>query len=673
MVATTQIQSNEVIKAIDEIIKCINLGETIVFFGAGISRNSGLPVVNQIVPYVLEKLDVPKEDTQLILDKDNNPKIPFEAFMECLRENSKVDKIYDIYACGEPNTNHILLAKLAKEGKLKTIITTNFDMLIEHALAQEPNGWKEGEKYDVIYKEKDFENINWSQDKVRLIKIHGSIHNKEEMAITLAQVARKESSKAREKIIEEVFSKGKHKSVLILGYSCSDVFDLSPQIEAINGKLKEMLFVQHSDNQDIEDIRKQEDKNPFKEFKNSKRLYLDTNKLVEVLWRLIIKETYNFKKSHTKWKEKVDEWYSESIQKFSGAIKYYIPGILFYNTAEWSTTIRYYEHGLIISKKNNFKQAEGIIYGGLGSVYWSLGEYQKAIEYHEQALKVSRDIGDKQGEGIQLGSLGNAYWGLGEYQKAIEYLEQALKVSRDIGDKKDEGALLGNLGSVYTIIGDYQKAIEYHEQALKMSRDIGEKRGEGIEFGNLGGIYNYLGDYQKAIEYHKQALKIAKDIGDKKGEGNRLGNLGNSYFSLGDYQKAIRYYEQALKMAKDIGDKRNEGNWLGNLGNSAFSLSEYQKAIEYYKQALKISRDIGNKQVEGIVLSNLGNAYSSLGEYQKAIEYYNQSLDVFRTILPSNNAYIKTTVNNLRIAKSKIRTSSKFLASLLKRNNNYKG
>jgi hypothetical protein len=106
---STQILSTEVVGIVTEIIKGINSGETVVFCGGGISRDSGLPIVNQIVPYILEKLEVSAEDTKLILDKDNNPRIPFESFIQSLKENSNVDKIFDIYNLGEPNTNHILI------------------------------------------------------------------------------------------------------------------------------------------------------------------------------------------------------------------------------------------------------------------------------------------------------------------------------------------------------------------------------------------------------------------------------------------------------------------------------------------------------------------------------------------------------------------------------------
>lgn len=144
---------------IDEIIEKINLCETVIFCGAGISLNSGLPIVNQLVPYFLEKLKIPDEDVQLIVDMNNNPKIPFEVFMEIIQEESKSELIFDIYDQGIPNTNHILLAKLIKAGKIKTIVTTNFDKLLERALAMKPNEMIQDIDYDLLYKEQDFESI----------------------------------------------------------------------------------------------------------------------------------------------------------------------------------------------------------------------------------------------------------------------------------------------------------------------------------------------------------------------------------------------------------------------------------------------------------------------------------------------------------------------------------
>jgi hypothetical protein len=65
------------------------------------------------------------------------------------------------------------------------------------------------------------------------------------MAITLQQVAAKILSAQRMAVIEHIFSEGAHQNVLVLVYSCSDVFDISPQIAAIREYHKKVIYIDH--------------------------------------------------------------------------------------------------------------------------------------------------------------------------------------------------------------------------------------------------------------------------------------------------------------------------------------------------------------------------------------------------------------------------------------------
>jgi tetratricopeptide (TPR) repeat protein len=463
-----------VAKTINEIIKGINLGETAVFCGAGISRDSGMPIVNQLVPYILQKLEVSGEHIKLLLDIDNNPNIPFEAFMESIHERYNPELIFDIYKQGEPNTNHILLAKLIKAGKIRTIVTTNFDKLIEKALLIEPNSMIQGKDYELLYKEKDFDSIDWNKDQIRLIKIHGSIDDKEAMAITIKQIASQKLSQARFAVIKNVFSSGNHKRVLILGYSSSDVFDLSPQIQAIDGHHKLVYYIQHKNISKVESILEQHDKNPFKRYYNSQRLYYNTGDLIKVIWEsgLIKNEPYKQFTSTTNWQENIDKWHLQNIQKYSEEFRYVIPA----------------------------------------SIFFKMGIFKLSLKYYEQALKIAKEIGDKRGKEISLGNLGAVLSHLGEYRKALEYLEQALKIAKEIKNRQGEGFGFGSIGTLYNSLGEYRKAIEYYEQALKIAKAIVDKSSEGLWFGSLGDAYNKLGEYARSIEYYEHALKIAKEI-----------------------------------------------------------------------------------------------------------------------------------------------------------------
>jgi tetratricopeptide (TPR) repeat protein len=657
----------EVIKAIDEIASGINAGETLVFCGAGISHSSGLPVVNQLIPYIFLTLSASREQVHIIEEelKDiEDPHVsfyelikklhtltdvseqvigkvmsalPFEAFIEVLAENSQIDNILDIYDANsyepsiEPNSNHSLLAKLVAAGKVKTIVTTNFDQLIEKALKRE--GRIEGSDYDVLYREEDFEKINWATDRIRLIKLHGSIHDKQAMAITLRKVARKELSEGRANIIRHVFAQGNHKQVLILGYSCSDIFDVSPQIESLRGSIKRVSLIQHFGGQRIEDIRKLEVKNPFKSFENGERLFLNSDHMVQSLWESTLGDSYQVNElDTTEWKEKVNEWHTAIDQHRRVIIEHTILGQLFDAVTDWPTAMRFYEKSLASSKENYDKQGEEVALGMMGRVYVNSGDYPKAIEFFKKALKIARQIGDIQVEGKSLSGMGRAYASLCDYSKAFRFFEKALKIARQTGDKRGEGAALGGMGNVLVERGEYFKAIEFYEKALEIARQIGDVKAEGISLGSIGVAYRNLEEYQKSIEFCEADLDIARRIGDMQGEGSALCNMGVAYMQLDKNEKAIELYEMALETARLIGNLRSEGVALVNMGIAYMNLGDQSKAVELLQKALEIARQIGDVRNEGHAFCNMGLAHAGMGNKQEAYACLEASKGIFERL-----------------------------------------
>ncbi|MEM7584052.1 MAG: SIR2 family protein, partial [Acidobacteriota bacterium] len=255
-----------------ELIDSLERGRTAVFAGAGISFHSGLPLVNGrqeradgtvrytgLVETVLERLTLLDEEIQTLTGSE----LPFEAFIETLRAISDVRPIYDIFELGRPNTTHKMLAKWISSGLVKLLCTTNFDRLLEQALLE--GGWEESKEYEVIYREEEMASVPWADDHPRLIKIHGGVQDKDAMAITLGQIAQKQLSEARFHIVEHLFETGDHDHVLILGYSSSDVFDLTPQIQSLEGTSKRVLYLEHStDESRVEPLAARTWKNPFR-------------------------------------------------------------------------------------------------------------------------------------------------------------------------------------------------------------------------------------------------------------------------------------------------------------------------------------------------------------------------------------------------------------------------
>ena len=331
-------------------------GGLAIFCGAGISKNSGIPLARETNRHILEVLKIDDKD---INELNNN--IPFEAFMEIISDygNLPTDfsrSILDMYNHSKPNINHLVIAKLAKEGFIKTIITTNFDTLIEDAFKLE--GWIEKENYNVYCREDELIWENFYNDKVNIFKIHGSSSDKESIRITLTSIANKSFSQKRKDLIDFLFSSGPHNTVLVLGYSCSDI-DLVPCISSISSSNKNIIFIHHKtglpinsiDMHDVEQMGDMYKKNPFTNYNKCTWLAADTDIFFkEIIVYFEIKDiSYinNNDINFNDWKVFISLWY-RSIQENSSPE--FIKGNLYSYVDNLIVALRFYiEAGLYAS------------------------------------------------------------------------------------------------------------------------------------------------------------------------------------------------------------------------------------------------------------------------------------------------------------------------------------
>ncbi len=323
---------------VSEISSAIMENDMALFCGAGISKHSGFPLANELKREILEELPIDEGDSSDVMKSV----LPFEAFMEIISVGSDISKILHIFEDGKPNTNHALLAKLVKMGCLKTILTTNFDSLIEKAL--EIEGLKLGVDFKSHFAEEHFSHIDLDDygNMTEVFNIHGSIRDMDSIRTTLMAVASKNLSDMRSSVVRHIFSTGKHKRVLVLGYSCSDVFDLTPHILTLGEDLKELIFVEHCDGAraEIMDIEKVNAGNPFRRFPG-KWVRCDTDELVRQLWnslRQVIGDKYEFVTSQSKWRNCVHDWATdlEEKGKWRG---YYVVALLFNQNSDYHKAI----------------------------------------------------------------------------------------------------------------------------------------------------------------------------------------------------------------------------------------------------------------------------------------------------------------------------------------------
>jgi hypothetical protein len=159
------------------LLRAFEQEDVTLFVGAGISLEApaSLPSANDLkwrILYALRGYPASAEDRPLL--REYLDAHPLELFIQDLKETlgtGAVD-VLDVYRGGDPNSYHRLIARLAKRKLVKRVITTNFDCLIERALADD------GVQYHSLTTEHDFAEAIVRPENYptfNVIKLHGTI------------------------------------------------------------------------------------------------------------------------------------------------------------------------------------------------------------------------------------------------------------------------------------------------------------------------------------------------------------------------------------------------------------------------------------------------------------------------------------------------------------------
>lgn len=144
-------------EAVEQLKFAMDSNSLVLFEGAGVSVNSGLPTWSDLISELKQELDVPENQGNL-----NSLKIAqiYYDIWGQQRYNEKIRGVFEKYGNARPNEIH----RLVREISPRHIITTNYDTLIEQSLSDSIT------RYDVIRSDTD---IPYSNSDHYLIKMHG--------------------------------------------------------------------------------------------------------------------------------------------------------------------------------------------------------------------------------------------------------------------------------------------------------------------------------------------------------------------------------------------------------------------------------------------------------------------------------------------------------------------
>ena len=614
--------------------------------GSSVDAPSCLPAGRTMMDAIIRHICSKSEIEKIISIQE----LRFEALIEVCRDQfDKELKIIDYYGyCDQPNLQHFFFAEMITKGHF--VLTTNFDCLIEHALLQ--SEIPKDEIIPVITKA-DFEKYDnphdvFIQGKKTVYKIHGSTKNviiqestKDSLVATIQAFG---SNKEGLNIFQvQPFQRNlfnnisKGRSLVIMGYSGSDDFDVVPTLKVLSD-IKNLIWINYVPNdggkEKIYEITPDMNDIPDKvnqiivdivRAKNAEHVYRVDVNTTRLIKQLLITHPDVSTASHT---INPHEWLTNNIKSPSEIMKIAISNKIYFDFDMYEDSMRCLKLMLQMAETNENEKWKSTALGYIGLIYHRQGNSPEANKRYEQALKIDEQLGNLSGKATRLNNIGLIYDRQGNYPEALTRLGQTLKIEEQLGDLSGKASSLSNIGLIYKDQGNYPEALKRFEQGLKIDEQLGDLSGRAIKLGNIGLIYKYQGNYPEALKCYEQGFKIAENLGDIYRKATFLNNIATIHFSQGNYQEALRRYEKALKIDEQLGDLSGKAIRLNNIGLIYKAKENYPEALKRYEKALKIDEQLGDLSGKAIRLNNIGQIYQAKKNYPEALKRYEKALKI---------------------------------------------
>lgn len=639
--------------------------------GAGISMDppSSLPSATELSRVIIDEL-VPDDRTPVrkflsIASQISN--LRYEMIIEDLQRF--VDKDLSILdflnLITEPNLNHLFLADVLIHGHF--VITTNFDYLVELALKRVLSEKDHFKIHPVITKD-DYESFQdpqkmFNEGEYPLYKIHGSKMNIINGQNTLFSLITTMSALGRNRepgtsfIIEpyknpafENLMKGR--SLIIMGYSGSDDFDISPMLTDLTD-LNRLIWIEHC-NEDIIEISPV---NPQVKVdsQNEEGLITSPHNSTVVNLLKIIKSNCNVEVLRVKTNTiKFIYWYLWD---------WFIPDNQKEMLLKKQKDISVPDFKDFLRELDSIKEMSLLDkYMFATNIAFTVRRYDLIDGYvnpYKETYSILQDLIEKEGnlsaKAFFLVKHGINEEILGLYDKSLGLYSKALDIYESINDSTNEADCLNKIGILHQKSYQYDTALKYMEEALNIAgiNGISDIKAEALRY--IGNVYQTLNEFEKSLSYYKQSLQIIEELGDFYNKTLLLGNIGKNYELIGEFKVANEYYKKAIRIVNQLNIKELKPIFSTYEGNILKAQGDYEAALKRYKYSVDIYGH--NMEYYNIMYSELDvcGIYELQGNFKKALSIYNDILSARQEFWPKGDVLNDSLNNKLeQIIQNKI-------------------
>lgn len=473
--------------------------------GAGISLDapSSLPTVNRFICDILKESGIPDITVDKVYEQFGKTNYRFESLVDEIRKMCDVDLLLTkLFDSASFNKIHHFLSLMLKNGA--SIVTTNFDNCIENACIFENLDFSNR----LVYNGTDLTEGEKSLSSV-LIKIHGSQplekEKVEELVVTIKALAKTEKAfKAFPNWREYLLNLISNKTVVVMGYSCSDDFDVVPLLAESNPK--EIIWLNFDSSNSLPVFTDNIANIKIYELSKAVPILYFNGLLVPFLIEWSKQFSFCLCEGEKKHQFTVGEYISQLYK--TQIDKYILCNEIFLSYGLYDEVILVEgSHQLYLQKiKSEYR----------------LGNYEHAVELGKEALE--SDLPAK----VLLETLyylSSALYYEGNYEEAIEIAKKCVVIGWRINDMDFYLNSMINLASIQYV---YASTFSDKNKQEKMLDSVQKKycivlkRAEEVNIEakatalwGLGDLERYRGNVHKALLFLQDALETLKKIGNE--------------------------------------------------------------------------------------------------------------------------------------------------------------
>ncbi|MFL6449956.1 MAG: SIR2 family protein [Bryobacteraceae bacterium] len=541
----------------DELTDTLTGNKIVVFAGAGISKDapSDLPLAAElqdaIVDALLRRIHPPlgNNERASALRKAVRSTIP-ESLYQMLRDQLgtvALRLLNSALSCGRPNWLHETLARLADSQQVAAVITTNFDLHIETAMA--------GSHRTVALVRSDADLQSLRPAGLPLIKIHGSIDEPASIVTTLEQVGRG-LTPPRSKVLKRLL---RRHVFLFVGWSDSDI-DLSP---ALMSGGRPFVWIQHDSGWNISAVtraglyglRKPEEisVDALMRAHGGWIIRADTGAAVAALCRAFAIPVGRRKScsATSEWRDRINAWADglspgqrlTAVAGICDRLGYLRDAIRMYGHAERefrskrdraSVAGALWDRGIVLTRASQWARASHSFLRAI-TIYEELGQSDFAIRARFDSVVIA---------------LRQRRW-----DEVIGICRKALCHFKRSGNEDAVAHVCHNLGIAFSMIGHQRRALLLWKLSERLHYRCGDLRGIAEVFTSMAGYHLRAGSPAEALRYLLRAERLFARFGGEEELAYVVAHRSSVLLKLNRPEEALIVLGDAMERAAQSGNR----------------------------------------------------------------------------------------------------------------------